>query len=753
MRETSNKNATCLFIFCLVIFSITIPLLTGIPDARAGAPKVSYRIPHVESDPVIDGKISPGEWASAEHVKLDNETFPSQNVPAIVDTEVLMMEDGSNFFLAFIASDPEPSKIRAFYRDRDASWDDDFVGVVIDTFNDERHAFEFFSNALGVQMDAVYDDVAGNEDNSWNAIWDSAGKITDKGYVVEMKIPLNQLRFPGGLDKQTWGIDLLRFYPRDKRHRFSNNRKDYNRSCYLCQFKKAQGFTKLKQDVNLQLVPTITASYSKDRVSPEDDDWDDVFKPEVGMDIRWGINQDFYLNATINPDFSQVEADVAQLNINNTFALYFPERREFFLDGADYFNTYATLVYTRNILSPEYGIKLTDKKGAHTFGLFFANDKDTSFIIPGNEGSMIASLDNKKSINTAYRYRLDINNNINLGMIFTDRRADDYSNTVTGIDGNIRIGSSDSIRMQLMKSFSEYPAQIQTEYNQKPKISDYAYLLNYEHSDNKWYWRSNYTEYGDDFRADMGFINRVNYKQLNLEGGHIWHFGPGSRFSRIYLGGYWYKSYDESGMGLEEEKEILLNADGPLQSFIFLSYFQREHFYNGKYFDENKINFFGQMKPMAGMEIGLDFNYGDTIDFDNTRPGRILSIGPLINMQIGKHFQVNLKHNFQEMNVQGRRLYTTNLSDLRFTYQFGIRSFLRAIIQYSDTKRDPSLYIFDVDARSKDLTSQILYSYKLNPQTRFFIGYSDTGFQNDTMNSIKKTNYTVFTKLSYAWQY
>ena len=122
-------------------------------------------------------------------------------------------------------------------------------------------------------------------------------------------------------------------------------------------------------------------------------------------------------------------------------------------------------------------------------------------------------------------------------------------------------------------------------------------------------------------------------------------------------------------------------------------------------------------------------------------------------MQIGKHFQINLKHNFQEMNVQGGRLYTTNLSDLRFTYQFGIRSFLRAIIQYSDTKRDPSLYIFDVDARSRDLTSQILYSYKLNPQTRFFIGYSDTGFQNDTMNSIKKTNYTVFTKLSYAWQY
>ena len=110
------------------------------------------------------------------------------------------------------------------------------------------------------------------------------------------------------------------------------------------------------------------------------------------MDIRWGINQNFYLNATINPDFSQVEADVAQLNVNNTFSLFYPERREFFLDGADYFNTHAKMVYTRNILSPDYGIKLTGKSEAHTYGLFFTNDKTTNFIIPGNQASFIASL-------------------------------------------------------------------------------------------------------------------------------------------------------------------------------------------------------------------------------------------------------------------------------------------------------------------------------------------------------------------------
>ncbi len=447
MLEVCKNNVKDPLVINLIICSVAILLLTGIPHARAGGVNISHNIPFSQVKPVVDGVINQGEWEAASRVSLDNETFPSQNVPARVDTKALMMEDGANFYLAFIASDTEPGKIRAFYRDRDASWGGDFVGIVIDTFNDEQRSFEFFANALGVQSDAIYDDVVQNEDTSWNAIWDSAGKVNDKEYVVEMKIPLNQLRFPAGKDKQTWGIDILRFYPRDKRHRFTNNRKDYNLSCYLCQFEKAQGFTKLEQKVNLQIVPTITASYSKNREISENGEWDSEFDPEAGMDIRWGINQDFYLNATINPDFSQVEADVAQLNVNNTFTLYFPERREFFLDGAEYFNTHANLVYTRNISSPEYGIKLTGKKDAHTYGLFFANDKITTLTIPGRDGSIIASIPDEKSTNTAYRYRIDIDRNINLGMIFTDRRSDDYSNTLMGIDGNIRLGKSDKIKM------------------------------------------------------------------------------------------------------------------------------------------------------------------------------------------------------------------------------------------------------------------------------------------------------------------
>ncbi len=730
-------------IFCLLI------LFVPVPDAISGTGSISYNIPYIEHGADIDGKISEGEWSGAEHLYLDNETEPSQNVPAIVDTEVLMMEDRINFYVAFIAYDPEPEKIRAFYSDRDSCWDDDRVGVIIDTFNDERRAFQFFANPLGVQIDAICDDINGSDDFSWNAIWDSAGKINKNGYVVEMKIPLDQLRFPSGRDKQTWGIDLVRYYPRNKIHKFSNNTKNYNLSCYLCQLKKAEGFQHLTQDLDLQIVPTLTATYSENKPLPTDK-WQGAFNVDAGVDVRWGINQDSYLNVTVNPDFSQVEADAAQLNVNNTFSLFFPEKRDFFLEGADYFNTNMDIVYTRNIISPDFGIKLTGKHDVHTYGLFFTNDQTTNINIPGKQGSFIVSLENVKSRDTVLRYRSAINRNINLGVIFTDRRAEGYFNTVAGIDGNIRVGQSDKIEMQLMKSWSEYPELIQN-YDQKANLDGIACLFDYSHDDMNWFWRTRYVDYGKDFRADMGFINRVDYRSTDISGGHTWRFGPESDFSRIYLGGGWENKYDEAGNKLGKDFDISLNIDGPFQSFVFLAYRWGDELYNNIYFDKYSVGLFGRIKPMAGVDMSLDISYGDSIDYLNTRSGKQLSINPRIDLQIGKHFMVSLNHTYQQMKVKGGKLYSTNLSDLRFTYQFTIRSFLRVTLQYSDTRRNKSLYLFDIDSRSKDMTVQVLYSYKINPQTRFFIGYSDTGFQNDEMDKIYTTNRIIFTKCSYAW--
>jgi hypothetical protein len=232
-----------------------------------------------------------------------------------------------------------------------------------------------------------------------------------------MAIPLKQLRFRSGTGLKTWGVRFVRDYPRDRRYRFSNVPQDRNISCLVCQYSKASGLADVQPGRNLEIIPTLTASGQRSRPNPAVDDWSDYeTDTDAGADLRWGINQDNYLNATLNPDFSQVEADSAQLEINNTFSLFFPEKRTFFLDGANYFNSNLNVVHTRNIADPDYGVKLTGRAGRHSYGLLQASDTQTSFMIPTNDASSVASLGGTGSDVSVLRYRQDVLDKIIAGI-------------------------------------------------------------------------------------------------------------------------------------------------------------------------------------------------------------------------------------------------------------------------------------------------------------------------------------------------
>jgi len=730
---------------------ITFLLLSG-PLLWAQQAGVEFQIPRITDTPVIDGNVGELEWAAAERVLLDIETNPGDNIRAQVTSEALIMEDGETLYVAFISWDPDVNNIRAFYRDRDNVRNNDQVGIVLDTFNDQRRAYEFFVNPYGVQMDAINDDVNNRYDSSWNAIWDSAGRINEDNYTVEIAIPLRQLRFAEGIERQTWGINFVRRYPRDRDYRISNRARNLNLSCYLCDIGKAQGFADLEPGRNLEVIPTLTTSYSENR-DPDDNEWiEEDVDPEASVDVRWGINQNLYLNATLNPDFSQVEADRTQLDTNTTFSIFVPERRTFFLDGADYFNSYLNLVHTRNIANPDYGAKLTGKSGDHTYGLLTANDTNTSFLIPRSLGSSVATLGEVESDVSILRYRYDVLDNSAIGAIVTSRQADGYHNTVTGIDGVFQLTDSDTLTLQSLHSESEYPLAIQDRYGQLPEISDQTHVVDYRHRDRRWDWWVNYVDYGEDFRADLGFINQVDFRRLTLRAGHTWRWNDDNFFSRIWFAADWDKTYDQSGLKLEEELEFFLEMDGPLQSRLSGLFGGSETYYNGKYFDEQfnqiRVNF----RPTADLFLNMYLRVEDVVDFANTRLGRSVRIGPEVTYNWGPHLQINLEHTLQEFDVDDGRLFTANLTDGRVTYQFSPRSFLRFTLQYVDQDRNPSLYINPVQNRSKTLATQLLYSYRINAASRFFIGYSDSGFQNDVYDSIEPTNRTIFAKFSYAWQ-
>lgn len=711
-----------------------------------------YSIPRINTTPTIDGRIEREEWLNATRVQVNIETDPGNNVAAEVHTEALLMEDGEVLYVGFIAQDNNIDQVRAFYRDRDQISRDDRVGVILDTFNDERRAYEFYVNPFGVQSDSIYDDVNRRGDDSWNAIWESAGEASGNGYVVEMAIPFKQLRFAPNEDEQTWGIDLVRNFPRDRNNRIANNPQDRDISCYLCQISKIEGMANLRASRNLEVIPTLTSTAIQNR-NPAVGEWvSESINPDAGVDVRWGISQDVYLNATLNPDFSQVEADAAQLDINNTFSLFFPERRTFFLDGADYFDTFENLVYTRNISNPDYGVKLTGKTGRHTYGLLTTNDESTNFLIPRALSSSVASLRDLPSEIAIGRYRLDLFKNSAVGAVLTQRSADDYNNTVMSVDATLRPTDRDTVSVQASLSNSDYPLQIQTAFNQASSLSDDSVRLEYNHNDEFWDWRVGYTDVGKDYRADLGFINRADYKFFVTTVGRTWRADGDSFFTRIRVALDYDRTEDQSGLELEEEFEMFVNLNGPMQSFLNGLFGGSKTYWNGSYFDEQFNQVSIGFQPRPNLRLSTLIRYEDVVDFANTQLGNSKRYQPSIDYQFGKHLEFSLSHTLQLFDVEDGRLFTANLTNLLTTYQFDAKSFIRFTLQNTDTQRDPTLYVNAVQAQNTRLTTQLLYSYRFTAATRFFIGYSDSAFQDDQFTSLEPTNRTVFAKFSYAWQ-
>ncbi len=718
------------------------------------AKKQSYSIPRIDTAPTIDAVIDFDEWQQAHIVDLAYETSPAENAPAKVKTTAYMMEDGEHLYFAFKAEDPSPENILAFLRDRDRIFQDDFVGVVVDTFNDERKGFEFFVNALGAQGDLTIDDTQNREDSSWDAVWESLGQVTEDGYVVEMAIPYRALRFPANAEEQTWGIRFLRVHPRESRTIYADSPGDRAQDCSLCIANKVTGMPSLESGTNLDITPTLTHVQSEQRDLDESTEWEDNSDTELGADIRWAMTENWILNATLNPDFSQVEADAGQLDINRTFSLFFPEARPFFLDGAEYFSTANRLVHTRNIADPDYGLKVTGKQNGSSSGVIVARDTNTSFLLPGSLGSDLAELEGVESDVFIGRYQMDIGAKNNFGALVTHRKADGYDNTVTALDGKYFFTENDSLQVQYMHSDSSNPISIQEEFDVAAEQSDDALSLRYRHTKRDYGLRASYSDFGEDFRADMGFIGRVNYKQLVLGGNYTWYGEEGSDWTRWGFFGDWDRTEDQSGRLLEEESEIHFNLRGPKQFNTNFGVVTRDRLYDDVMFKEDNFMMWFEFKPLSNLTLGNFMIIGDQIDFANTQLGHRKLFEPYINWQIGKHLNLRISGTTQQLKVPGGELFNAKLADTRISYQFSIRSRLSLTLQNTSIERNQALYLDDeVDARSKYFGLQVIYSYKINPLSLVYLGYSDNAFEDDNLSSLTKTDKTIFAKFSYMWQY
>jgi len=771
MQKLSCNNLFVLLVAFFLSSPISAVQAIDAPTLTTKSSLQPLNIPFGKGEITLDGELDEKLWSKALLVDLNLVNNPWENLPSPIKTTAKLIENGEFLYVSFIASDPEPNKIQGFLTDRDNAWSHDLVGIKLDTHNNRRLNYEFFVNPYGIQNDATFNEITGLANTSWDGLWYAFGKKTEQGYQVEIAIPYNILNFKSDGQEKKWAIELVRTYPRDTSLRISHVPIDRDNPCWLCQYPEAVGFENAKVGQNLRLTPALTASRNEVRdvyADSSSDDWSSEDNVDIGFDLRWGINANNLLNATLNPDFSTVESDAGQLSVNTNFSLFYEEKRAFFLDNSDYFSSDFNLVYTRNIADPDYGAKLTGRIDKHSYGVFTTNDTETNILLPGNLNSDLATLD-KESNSSALRYRYDYNEDLTLGTIATLRSADDYHNYVVGIDARYRLSESNAIKAQLLNSDTLYPDEISDFF--KPSddsFSDQAFKLNFNHNSEYWLLDLDHQSIGADFRADLGFMPKADIKTNTVFLKRAFYSEQGSHWQEAGVSGKWQIVHNNNDELIERELIASFNIDGPLQSQLELGFSHGEKVGlrydntisdidgNTSSFKENQFRLFTSANLNNRTYVSLDATIGDKIDYSNDRLGDLIQVAANITVFITDHLEFDFYQTYSKLDAKNdsgvdANVYVANISEMRLSYQFDVRSYLKLSLVYSDVDRNPENNDVVYSEQSKDLSAQLIYAYKINPQTVFFLGYSDYSFQDDDLTTLERSERTFFTKISYAW--
>lgn len=708
-----------------------------------------YIVPKTGVEIEVDAVLNEEAWQDALVLELKYEVRPGENVTPPVRTEVLLTYDADNFYAAFRCYDPEPSAIRAHLRDRDTLGGDDWIALVLDTFNDQRRSFDFIVTAMGVQFDQI--ESQSGEDNGWDTIWESASRITDWGYAVEISIPFSSIRFQRKEGPQIWGFDAVRRYPRNHPYHIGLFPRDRSNNCYMCQAVKIMGFEDATPGRNIEFDPTVIGFRSDERPDfPEGDLKKRDQEAELGLTASWGFTPNLTLNFTANPDFSQVEADAQLLDINEPFALFYPERRPFFTEGADFFAALERIIYTRTMRDPSFGLKLTGKEGANTIGAYVVRDEITNLIFPRSQVSSDTSLD-MANTSSVLRYKRDFGSRYTAGFLATDREGKDYFNRVFGFDLDFRFTPTNQIQLLVLGSSTKYPGEVRDSFDQPSgTFNDRLISFEYDHYTRTWGWWADYEEAGSEFRADLGYYPRVGYR--NVEGGllYTWNAEPGSWWSLLRVGSELHYFEEEDGRLLNKRASLWFSYSGTMQSYLSIVGSKTREAYANREFDLTFGTIQGGFWPTSNLQLGAYTIFGNQIDYANTRLGKRFRMNPWLSYNLGKHLRFSFNHNYERMTVGDARLYTANISQLTAIYQFNVRTFFRTIVQYVDYDYNPANYTFEIDSEDRRFFTQLLFSYKINPRTVLFLGYTDN-YEGTQDFGLTQSDRTFFIKLGYAW--
>jgi hypothetical protein len=755
-RQDSGRRLSARMFRSPVLLTLCLAVPAAAHEAVTPGVPPPIPLPRATGPIRMDGDLSDPAWKSAAVIDTFFETVFGDNRAPGVKTVAYVMYDGRYFYVGVRCEDPHPERIRAPYADRDAViGTDDNVAIFLDTRGDRRSAQEFRVSPRGIQGDAVFNDADGNEDFAPDFYYDTAAKVMDWGWSAELRIPLTSLRY-GKRDPQDWGIIVWRNYPRDFRYGLYTSPEPRGANCLICRSRELTGITGLPSSSHLVAAPYASAQDVATADAPGRSLADHATEKDVGLDVKWSPSGDSVFDGTVNPDFSQVEADVAQIAVNNRFALFFPEKRPFFLEGVDLFDTPIHAVYSRTITSPRWGTRGTGKLGATSYTMLLAQDGGGgSVILPAPSTSSLAAQD-FRSVVGVVRMRHDLGTSF-VGLLYTGREIEGGGhNRVLGPDFQWRPSDRDRVTGQALLSDTTTPDRPDLAEEWDGRImTSHALSVSWIHSEPKLDWGVRYRDFGDGFRADAGFVPQVGYRAADASFGYRLYPKGLLSFVRPYVSAD--LEYDRRGRLVTQSvfPAIYLLGRRNLQAEFDLNVNKLR--VTDRPLSVTSLSFLVQLDPSRHFaRVGLQGFLGQDVDLDNVRVGSGGRLTATATLRPSDHLTLDLSSAVSWLNVDaagrsGARLFTAQVQRLKATYNFSARAFVRLIGQYVSTRRDPTLYSQDVPGRDAAFSGSALLSYRLNWQTALFLGYGDDR-ATDAAERLVRTGRQFFVKVSYSFQ-
>ena len=733
--------------YSVIAFALLPPIA-----ATGQAPK-----PGVPAQPTIDAQINAGVIPKLQNspklsdfegmkpatdlarnmLKVDKfvQRDPKDGAPVSQSTEAYLGYSDKNFYAVFLAFDAEPQKIRARMLRRELIDDDDQVGMFLDTFHDRRHAYVFYSNAYGIQQDGLFTENQG-PDYSWDTVWRTETKITGRGYIVLFEIPFKSLRFKQQASNE-WGVILARVIPR-------NNERSYYPAVsgklqgWLSQEGTVSGFQEISPGRNMQFIPYGFASAFRtlDNRDPAGERFTGKhLESKAGLDSKIVIKDSLVLDTTINPDFGQIESDDPQVTVNQRFEVFFPEKRPFFQENSNYFQTPLNLLFTRRIIDPLYGVRLTGKIDRWAIGTFVANDR-----APGKSVIETDPLRGNNALVGVLRVNREVGKDDSIGFIFTDRELHTAPNSfctatpctvgfnrVGGVDTQIKINQNWQMNAQAVTS--------ETKFSDGTHKSGPAYQVYLDRSSRNLEFNTLYKDVSPGFHTDLGFVNRTDFRRFSNFIGYTWHpegkhlVAHGPRLFELtlwdhnrtllnYIVNPQYEMDFERqtyvGVFGQLEHERLRPSDFPAlpQNRDYA------HVLYGPYFG---TQYFKWLKINGEVDLGTATNFvprvGPPVLANFMGIPLRATVRPLKGLTIENTYLLTrlLDHN-TNLNI-----FNNHIIRSKWNYQFTKEFSLRIIGQYTTTLSNPALTTLQ---NAKIFNGDVLFTYLLHPGTAIYVGYN-----------------------------